>query len=133
MLLFEPAPFMANRIVMPVETPIACQVCKGDAPLTFSGTVRQADAGRLGIFNAKTHQSMGFVVPANFRGVTSSDGAIKDAPLDSARPGLLARVTYRTIDGKRVPSQVLLLTIAQCRALMAAERISQKRSSECPD
>jgi hypothetical protein len=75
---------------------------------------------------------MRFNVPAEFRGVESSDGTVKGAPLASAAPGLLARVTYRTAGEARTVTRVLLLTINQCRALIAAEHLS-KTASECPD
>jgi hypothetical protein len=122
----------AEIVSMPAETPIACQVCKHETTQLFSGTVKLAEGGRLQIFNGKTHQTMGFTVPADFRGVDSSDGVIKGGPLAKAVPGLLARVTYRTIDGHHVPSQVLLLTINQCRALEAAEKIGHVKTG-CPD
>jgi hypothetical protein len=121
-------------VAMPVNTPIPCLVCKAEtaSTLTFAGTVKLAQPGRLEIFNGKTHQTMRFAVPADFHGVESSDGKIKDAPVTSAQPGLLARVTYRSAGGHNAASRVLLLTINQCRALMAAERLS-KTASECPD
>jgi hypothetical protein len=121
---------------MPRETPIACQVCKHEAPLTFAGTVKRADSGRLEIFSGKTHQSMSFAVPDDFRGVQSSDGVIKNAELARVKPGLLSRVTYRTVGGHHVPSEILLLTIQQCRSLQAAEALSRSRpatASPCPD
>jgi hypothetical protein len=132
-MLFVQVPFIAEVLTMPPETPIACQVCKHEPVHTFAGTVQIAEGGRIRIFNGKTHQSMGFAVPENFRGVQSSDGVIKNATLASARPGLLARVTYQTINGRHVPSAVLLLTISQCRALMAAEQISHSKDTDCPD
>jgi len=130
-MLFVPV-LWAEVLAMPPETPIACQVCKHEATQTFAGTVRLAQDGRLAVFNPKTRESLGFAVPAGFRGVQSSDGQIKDAGLEHVRPGLLARVTYRTLSGRLVPSEVLLLTINQCRALMAAEKISDAKSG-CPD
>jgi hypothetical protein len=75
---------------------------------------------------------MGFIVPADFHGVASSDGKIKDAPLARIPLGLLAQVTYRTDGNRHVVTRILLLTIEQCRALMAAERLSDT-PSECPD
>ena len=75
---------------------------------------------------------MGFAVPADFHGVSSSDGVIKNAALGGLPAGLLSRVTYRTVGGHHVPSEILLLTIKQCRALQAAER-SRKSASGCPD
>jgi hypothetical protein len=132
-MLFVQVPLVADVLTMPPGTPIACQVCKHEPVLTFAGTVELAEGGRIRIFNGKTHQSMGFALPENFRGVTSSDGVIKNAPLTSVRPGLLARMTYQTIDGRHVPSAVLLLTINQCRALMAAEHISHSKDTDCPD
>ena len=123
-----------ETVAMPLNTPIPCLVCKAEtgSMLTFAGTVQLAQPGRLEVFNGKTHQTMGFEVPAEFRGVESSDGTIEDAPVTRADPGLLARVTYRSAGGHHVVTHVLLLTINQCRALMAAERLS-KTASECPD
>jgi hypothetical protein len=57
---------------------------------------------------------------------------IKNARVASVKPGLLARVSYRTVGDRREPTAVLLLTINQCRELMAAEHIS-KAASGCPD
>jgi hypothetical protein len=131
-MLFAPA-LLAAVLTMPPETPIACQVCKHEATLTFAGTVKRAEPGRLEVFNAKTRRSMGFAIPADFRGVSSSDGVIKDEPVTSARPGLLARVTYRPAGGHQIATSVLLLTINQCRALMAAEKLSHSADTECPD
>ncbi len=73
---------------MPPETPIACQVCKPRPTLIFAGTVKLAQAGRIGVFNGKTHQTMGFTVPADFHGVSSSDGVIKNAAVARVPPGL---------------------------------------------
>jgi hypothetical protein len=133
-VVFFPVPMMADVLAMPPETPIACQICKPAAASTgtFSGTVRLADGVRLGVFDGKTHQTMAFSVPAGFHGVRSSDGVIKDATLASVVPGLLARVTYQTVAGHHVPSEILLLTLEQCRALQAAERLTRARS-DCPD
>jgi hypothetical protein len=123
---------LGEVLTMPPETPIACQVCKNQAVMTFAGTVSLAESGHLHVFNGKTHQTVGFTVPADFHGVQSSDGVVKNAGLARVQPGLLARVTYRTIDGHHVPSEILLLTINQCRALQAAEKIS-KAQIGCPD
>lgn len=131
-MLFVPAA-LADVLPMPPETPIACQVCKHEATLTFAGTVTQAADGRLGVFDAKTRRTVAFSVPPDFRGVTSSDGVIKNAPLSLARPGLLAQVTYQALGGRNVPSQVLLLTINQCRALVAAAKLSTSKEATCPD
>jgi hypothetical protein len=131
-MLFVPAA-VAEVLMLPPETPIACQVCKHEETLMFAGMVRLAEGTRLGVFNDKTRQTIAFVVPADFRGVSSSDGVIKNAPLSRVRPGLLARVTYRTVGGDHVPSEVLLLTLNQCRALMAAARLSHAPITECPD
>jgi hypothetical protein len=84
------------------------------------------------VFNGKSHQSMGFEVPADFRGVESSDGKVKGGAVAAVPPGLLARVTYRTEADRRIVTRVLLLTINQCRALVAAERLS-KSATDCPD
>jgi hypothetical protein len=123
-----------DTVAMPVNTPIPCLICKADkaSMLTFAGTVQLAQAGRVEVFNGKTHQTMRFSVPAEFRGVESSDGKIKAAPVSSVAPGLLARVTYRAAGGHNEATRILLLTINQCRALMAAEHLSQT-ASECPD
>jgi hypothetical protein len=123
-----------NTVAMPANTPIACLICKAEtaATLTFSGTVQVAQNNRLEVFNGKSHQTMRFAVPADFHGVESSDGAIKDATVLRVLPGLLARITYRTAGEARTVTRVLLLTIDQCRALMAAEHIS-KTASDCPD
>jgi hypothetical protein len=131
---FVAALLVAQSVALPPNTPIPCLVCKPSSaePLTFSGTVQYAESGRLRVFNGKTHQSMGFVIPSGFHAVASSDGKIKDAPLAEARPGLLVRVTYRTRGERREVTGVLLLTLAQCRSLMAAEALS-KTPSDCPD
>jgi hypothetical protein len=131
-MLFVPAA-IAEVLMKPPETPIACQVCKHEETLTFAGTVQLAEGTRLGVFNGKTHQTIAFAVPADFRGVSSSDGVIKNAPLSRVREGLLARVTYRTVGGDHVPSEVLLLTLNQCRALMAAAKLSHAPITQCPD
>jgi hypothetical protein len=122
-----------NTVAMPVSTPIACLICRAEnaATLTFSGTVQLAKSTRLEIFNDKSHQTMGFTVPAGFHGVESSDGTIKNAGVQRAQPGLLARVTYRTAGEARTVTRVLLLTLEQCRALMAAQ--IGTTGSECPD
>jgi hypothetical protein len=123
-----------DTVALPVNTPIPCLICKAEtaSTLTFSGTVKLAQSDRLEVFNGKSHQTMRFEVPAEFRGVESSDGKIKSAPVATAAPGLLARVTYRTAGELRTVTRVLLLTINQCRALMAAEHLSNT-PSECPD
>jgi hypothetical protein len=127
-------PFFAASVPLPPNTPIPCLICRAESTptLTFSGTVQLAQADRLRVFNGKTHQSMGFTVPAEFRGVESSDGSIKAAAVTSAAPGLLARVTYRAAGGRNEVTRVVLLTINQCRELMAAEHINDTRS-DCPD
>jgi hypothetical protein len=130
---FVPA-LVDDTVPLPVNTPIPCLICKAEtaSTLTFSGTVKLAQSNRLEVFDGKSHQTMRFNVPAEFRGVESSDGTVKGAPLASAAPGLLARVTYRTAGEARTVTRVLLLTINQCRALIAAEHLS-KTASECPD
>lgn len=100
-MLFVPA-LLAAVLTMPPETPIACHVCTNEATQTFVGTVKRADAGRLEVFNGKTHRTMGFALPADFHGVSSSDGVIKNAPAASARPGLLVRVTHRSAGGRQL-------------------------------
>ena len=88
-MLFVPV-LWAEVLAMPPETPIACQVCKHEATQTFAGTVQLAQPDRLAVFNGKTHQTMGFAVPADFRGVESSDGTIVlSAPTSSTAPGLM--------------------------------------------
>lgn len=126
--------FLAESVALPSNTPIPCLICKAEsAPeLTFSGTVQLAGPGRIRVFDGKTHRTMGFIVPAEFLGVDSSDGTIKDAAVSRATPGLLVEVTYRAAGGHNLAMRVLLLTIDQCRALKAAERLSDTRS-ECPD
>ena len=125
---------LAQSVVLPPNTPIPCLVCKASLAETsvFSGTVQFAQPGLLRVFNAKTRQTIGFSVPENFRGVESSDGKIKDAPIARLPAGLLARVTYRTVDDRNIVTRVLVLTINQCRALMAAERLNNA-AVECPD
>lgn len=125
----------AQSIALPPDTPIPCLVCRAaSAPAAvFSGTVQLAGHGRLQIFDLKTHRTMGFQVPAGFHGVESSDGTIKGAGLNRVPVGLLARVTYRTLaDDRKQVTRVLLLTINQCRALVAAEKLSD-RKADCPD
>jgi hypothetical protein len=127
--------FVAESVPLPPNTPIPCFICAAEPSATtqtFSGTVQSVKPGALRVFNGKTHQTMGFTVPADFHGVESSDGKIKGAPLTRVPPGLLARVTYRTASDRRTVTQILLLTIQQCRALMAAERLSNT-PAECPD
>ncbi len=129
------APLLVDATVaLPVNTPIPCIVCKAEtaSTLSFDGTVKLAQPGRLDIFNGKSHQTMGFVVTRDFHGVESSDGTIKDAPLSRATPGLLARVTYRSVGGRSQVTRVLLLTINQCRELKAAEQLSDTPAG-CPD
>jgi hypothetical protein len=127
-------PFFAASVPLPPNTPIPCLICRSEsAPtLTFSGTVQLAQADRLRVFNGKTHQTMGFIVPAEFHGVESSDGTIKAGPVSRAAPGLLARVTYRADGGRNEVTRVVLLTINQCRELMAAEHLNDTRN-DCPD
>ena len=127
-------PLVDEMIPLPSETPIPCLICKaGSAPTaTFAGTVQLVQFGAIRVFDGKTHETMGFIVPANFRGVESSDGKIEGAPLERVPPGLLTRVTYRMAGNRRVATRILLLTIDQCRALMAAERLSNA-PAECPD
>jgi hypothetical protein len=130
------APSLVDATVpMPANTPIPCLICRAqtkEPALTFAGTVKLAQDGRLEVFDGKTHQTMRFAVPPDFHGVDSSDGTLKDASVTSVKPGLLARVTYRSAGGHNAASRVLLLTINQCRALLAAERLSQA-PSRCPD
>jgi hypothetical protein len=129
------AALLAGSVPLPPNTPIPCFICATAPSATtqsFSGTVQLVGPELLRVFNGKTHQSMSFTVPADFHGVESSDGKIKGAPLTRVPPGLLARVTYRTASDRRTVTQILLLTIAQCRALMAAEHLSNT-PVECPD
>jgi hypothetical protein len=125
---------VAQNVPLPPDTPIPCLVCKAETvqTLVFSGTVQLAESGRIRVFNGKTHQTMGFIVPAGFHGVESSDGQIAGAPVSRIPPGLLARVTYRTVEDRRIVTRVLLLTINQCRSLKAAESLSHT-PSDCPD
>lgn len=127
-------PFFAGAVPLPPNTPIPCLICRTESgpTLTFSGTVQLVLPGRLRVFNGKTHQTMAFIVPAEFRGVESSDGTIKAAAVSTAAPGLLAQVIYRADGGRNEVTRVVLLTINQCRELMAAEHLSDTRS-ECPD
>jgi hypothetical protein len=130
---FVPA-LVDATVPLPVETPIPCLVCKVEATamLSFAGTVKLSQPDRLEIFDLKTHETRRFAVPADFRGVESSDGVIKGEAVTRAKPGLLARVTYRAAGGHNQATGVLLLTINQCRALMAAERLSHA-PPQCPD
>ena len=130
---FVPA-LLAQSVALPPATPIPCLVCKAETlpTLVFSGTVQLAQPGRIRVFNGKTHQTMGFIVPADFRGVDSSDGKITGAAVTRIPPGLLARVTYRTLEDRPTVTRILLLTINQCRSLMAAERLSNS-PADCPD
>ncbi len=131
---FIAAALLAASVPLPVDTPIPCLVCAppANSEQTFAGTVQSSQPGRILIFNGKSHQTMGFLVPADFHAVQSSDGKIKDAPVTTASPGLLARVTYRSVEGDNQATLVLLLTINQCRALEAAEKLSRTRTY-CPD
>ena len=133
--MWSPPPLVDATLALPANTPIPCLVCQADpvTAQTFSGTLQNAQIGRLLVFNGKSHQTMQFVVPPTFRGVASSDGVIKAATVASAKPGLLARVTYRTgAGGANQVTEVLLLTLEQCRALQAAERIGHT-PIDCPD
>jgi hypothetical protein len=125
---------IAQNVPLPPNTPIPCFVCTAQTAqtLVFSGTVQLAQPGRIRVFNGKTHQTMGFIVPADFRGVESSDGKIAGADVSRVPPGLLARITYWTLAGRPIVTRILLLTINQCRSLMAAERLSNTASG-CPD
>ena len=125
---------VAQSVALPPNTPIPCFVCKAETSqtLVFSGTVQSAEPGRIRVFNGKTHQTLGFIVPADFRGVESSDGKIAGAEVTRIPPGLLARITYRMVEDRKIVTRILLLTINQCRSLMAAERLSNTPSS-CPD
>lgn len=125
---------VTQNVPLPPNTPIPCLVCKMETAqtLVFSGTVQLTQPGRIRVFNGKTHQTMGFIVPADFRGVESSDGKIAGADVTRVPPGLLARITYRTVADQPTVTRILLLTINQCRALMAAERLSNS-PSDCPD
>jgi hypothetical protein len=126
-------PFFGG-VPLPPNTPIPCLICRAESvpTLTFSGTVQLVLPGRLRVFNGKTHQTMAFIVPAEFRGVESSDGTIKAAPVSTAAPGLLAEITYRAYGGRNEVTRVVLLTINQCRELKAAEQLNATRS-DCPD
>jgi hypothetical protein len=130
---FVPA-LVDATVPLPEHTPIPCLICKGEATamLSFSGAVKLAQPDRLEVFDLKTHETRRFTVPADFRGVESSDGVISGAPMTRAKPGLLAQVTYRAAGGHNQATRVLLLTINQCRALMAAERLND-RPPKCPD
>lgn len=121
-------------VPLPPETPIPCLVCAAVHPveLTFSGTVKNAQPGRLEVFDLKSHQTMSFPIPPGFHGVESSDGSIAGAPVTRAKPGLLAQVTYRATPGSTAVIKVVLLTINQCRELKAAEKLSNT-PSDCPD
>ena len=125
---------VAQSVPLPPNTPIPCLVCTAETvqTLVFSGTVQLAEPGRIRVFNGKTRQTMGFIVPADFRGVESSDGKITGADITRIQPGLLARITYRTFGDRPTVTRILLLTINQCRSLMAAEHLSHAASG-CPD
>ncbi len=127
--------FLSTVLPVPTDSPIPCLICQASltaATATFSGTVARSDAMILRIYNATSLRSMVFAVPANFHGVDSGDGVVKNATLERATPGLLARVTYVSVNGRNTASRVLLLTVAQCRSLAASERLTQTRTA-CPD
>jgi hypothetical protein len=130
---FVPALIDAT-VPLPDYTPIPCLVCKAEASaiLSFAGSVKLSQPDRLDVFDLKTHETRHFTVPPDFQGVESSDGVIKGAPVTRAKPGLLAQVTYRSAGGHNQATRVLLLTINQCRALMAAEVLNQV-PAQCPD
>jgi hypothetical protein len=132
-VLFVPPP--VNEILpMPTFAPIPCVVCEAATALaTFDGTLQLSQVGHLQVFDSSSHRTMAFEVPPKFRGVDSSDGVIKGGTLAVALPGLLARVTYRTVArGHNQLTHVLLLTRAQCAALQSAERINHT-PIDCPD
>jgi hypothetical protein len=129
--------FASASMVLPIppSTPIPCLICRATAEAdatTFSGTVSRADGVGLRVYNPTTRGSMEFVAPADFRGVDSGDGVIRNAPLARATPGLLARVTYTSRGGRNELSHVLLLTVAQCRSLVASARLDDVKTA-CPD
>ncbi len=129
--------FVSTSMVVPIPagTPIPCLICAATvaaSTTTFSGTVAGNAPDRLRVYNSTTLRSMEFAVPPNFHGVESGDGVIKSATLARATPGLLARVTYTSSMGTNLVSHVLLLTEAQCRSLVASERLTDSKT-ECPD
>ena len=127
--------FISTVLPVPTDSPIPCLICQaavaGDAA-TFSGTVAQNGPTVLRVYNSSTLRSMVFMVPAGFHGVDSGDGVVKSATLARATPGLLARITYTSVNGRNTASHVLLLTVAQCRSLVASERLTNSKT-ECPD
>jgi hypothetical protein len=125
---------VAQNVPLPPNTPIPCLVCAAQNAemLVFSGTVQLTQPGWIRVFNGKTHETMGFIVPADFHGVESSDGKIAGADVTRVPAGLLARITYRTVQARAIVTRILLLTINQCRSLMAAERLNSTASG-CPD
>jgi hypothetical protein len=129
--------FVSTSMVLPVpvDTPIPCLICQATiaaSATTFSGTVALNDPNRLRVYNSTTLRSMEFIAPPNFHGVESGDGVVKNATLAKATPGLLARVTYTSSRGRNTLSKVLLLTVEQCRSLVASERLTNTKT-ECPD
>jgi hypothetical protein len=129
--------FVSTSMVLPVPagTPIPCLICQATvaaSATTFSGTVARNDPTRLRVYNSTTLRSMEFVVPPDFHGVDSGDGVVKGATVAHATPGLLARVTYTSSGGRNLISKVLLLTVEQCRSLVASERLTNTKT-ECPD
>jgi len=128
--------FLSMVIPVPVDTPIPCLICTATAATattTFSGTVSQIGASGLQVFDFTSRRLMAFDVPPGFHAVESADGAIAGSSLAQAKPGLFARVTYVSSHGRNTAIKVLLLTGAQCRALLASEGGTGTPTTRCPD
>lgn len=128
--------FVSMVIPVPVDTPIPCLICTATAAATtttFSGTVSQVGPAGLRVFDFTTRRIMTFDVPPGFRAVQSADGAFTGSSLAQAKPGLFARVTYTSARGRNTAIKVLLLTGAQCRALLASEGQTGTPTTRCPD
>jgi hypothetical protein len=115
--------FVSTILPIPIDTPIPCLICRVSATAnaaTFRGIVSEVTAGGLRVYDFTARRSMGFVVPP---------GA--GANLARAVPGLYARVTYTSSQGRNTAIRVQLLTGDQCRALLAGEGTTDP-NGRCP-
>lgn len=97
-----------------------------------AGIVSAVGARRFVLFTFKTRRLLALTVPRGFHGVDSNDGVIRNATTAAVRPGMLADVTYRSLEGRHLMTRVDLLTRAACGRLTAAELATGARTG-CPD
>jgi hypothetical protein len=104
--------FVSMVLPLPMDTPIPCLICRetvAQSAVSFRGTVSRSDAAGLSVYDFSSLRVMSFIVPADFRGVSSADGTIADATLARVEPGLFVRVTYTSAHGRNVAIGVLVL------------------------